>query len=75
MEGDDETLDKKKKKRYHKCYNNVDCRRCRMDRPTRSHVPLIELDGGKDITMKLFGFGLSIVSRIMSISLSNFMNR
>jgi hypothetical protein len=42
-EADDETLDKKK--RYHKHWNRIDCRCCDMGRPTRSHVPLIELDG------------------------------
>jgi hypothetical protein len=42
-EADDETLDKKK--RYHKHWYRIDCRGCDMGRPTRSHVPLIELDG------------------------------
>jgi hypothetical protein len=40
VEGDDETLDKK----YHKCWNRVDCRGYHMGRPARSYVPLIELD-------------------------------
>ena len=39
--GDDETLDKGKKKRYHKCYNRVYCR-CYMDRSVRVHIPLID---------------------------------
>ena len=43
MEGDDETLDKK----YHKCYNRVDCRCHHMDRSARTHIPLIELDGSE----------------------------
>ena len=38
--GDDETLDKKK--RYHKCYNRVDCRCYHMDRSVRAHIPLID---------------------------------
>ena len=43
--GDDETLDKGKKKRYHNCYNRVDCRRYHMDRTTRTHIPLMKMDG------------------------------
>ena len=39
--GDDETLDKGKKKRYHKCYNRVYCRCYHMDRSLRVHIPLI----------------------------------
>ena len=45
MKGDDETLDKEK--RYHKRWNRVDCRYCDMGRPTRSHVPLIKMDGSE----------------------------
>ena len=43
VEGDAETLDKEKK--YHKCYNRVDCRCYHMSRSARTHIPLIELDG------------------------------
>src|SRR5215831_21010516 len=41
----------RKRKRYHKCYNRVDCRRYHMDRPTRSHIPLIKMDWS-EIEMK-----------------------
>jgi hypothetical protein len=43
VEGDDETLDKKK--RYHKRWNRVDCRCYHMGCSARTHIPLIELDG------------------------------
>jgi len=36
--GDDETLDKGKKKRYNRVY----CRYYHMDRSVRAHIPLID---------------------------------
>jgi hypothetical protein len=32
-------------KRYHERWNRVDCRGYHMGHPTRTHIPLIELDG------------------------------
>jgi hypothetical protein len=40
-----ETLDKKK--RYHKRWNKINCCCCDKGRPTRSHFPLIKMDGSE----------------------------